>query len=69
LAKANKNSATSSTPPSSDITNPPPKRGKPGRPRRPKIGRHAGVFGDVSRWAFATVSTHNRGKRWAVNRV
>ena len=42
LAKANKNSATSSKPPSSDITNPPPKRGKPGRPRKPKIGGQPG---------------------------
>jgi len=38
LAKAQKNSATSSKPPSSDITNPPRERNKPGRPRKPKIG-------------------------------
>jgi len=42
LAKANRNSATSSKPPSSDITNPPPKRGKPGRPRKRKIGGQPG---------------------------
>lgn len=39
LAKANKNSATSSKPPSSDLTNPPPKSHRPGR--RPK--RHHGA--------------------------
>lgn len=42
LAKANKNSATSSKPPSSDITNPPPKRNRPGRPKKPKIGGQPG---------------------------
>ena len=42
LAKANKNSATSSKPPSSDITNPPPKRKKPGRPRKRKRGGQPG---------------------------
>lgn len=42
LAKAKKNSATSSKPPSSDITNPPPKRNKPGRPPRKKRGAQPG---------------------------
>ena len=42
LAKANKNSATSSKPPSSDITNPPPKRNQSGRPKKPKIGGQPG---------------------------
>ena len=42
LAKATKNSATSSKPPSSDITNPKPKRSKPGRPPKPKIGGQPG---------------------------
>lgn len=42
LAKAQKNSATSSKPPSSDITNPPPKRKKPGRPKKRKIGGQPG---------------------------
>lgn len=42
LAKAKKNSATSSKPPSSDITNPPPKRGKPGRPKKRKRGGQPG---------------------------
>jgi transposase len=42
LAKATKNSATSSKPPSSDITNPPAKRKKPGRPRKRKIGGQPG---------------------------
>jgi len=42
LAKAQKNSATSSKPPSSDITNPPPKRKKPGRPRKRKKGGQPG---------------------------
>jgi len=42
LAAAQKNSATSSKPPSSDITNPPPKRNKPGRPKKRKIGGQPG---------------------------
>ena len=42
LARANKNSATSSKPPSSDITNPPPKRKKPGRPKKRKRGGQPG---------------------------
>ncbi|KLU05514.1 hypothetical protein RISK_002146 [Rhodopirellula islandica] len=28
------------------------------------LSRYAGVFGDVSRLAFATVPAHNRGERW-----
>lgn len=42
LAKAQKNSATSSKPPSSDITNPPPKGKKPGRPPKRKKGGQPG---------------------------
>lgn len=42
LAKAQKNSATSSKPPSSDITNPPPKRKKAGRPPKRKKGGQPG---------------------------
>lgn len=42
LAKARKNSATSSKPPSSDITNPEPKRGKRGRPKKRKSGGQPG---------------------------
>ena len=42
LAKAQKNSATSSKPPSSDITNPPAKRKKRGRPRKRKKGGQPG---------------------------
>jgi transposase len=42
LAKAQKNSATSSKPPSSDLTNPPPKRQRPGRRKRPRRGAQAG---------------------------
>jgi transposase len=42
LAKAQKNSATSSKPPSSDLTNPPPKRKRPGRRKRPRRGAQAG---------------------------
>lgn len=42
LAKAKKNSATSSKPPSSDITNPPPKRKRPGRGKKRKIGGQPG---------------------------
>lgn len=42
LAKAQKNSATSSKPPSSDITNPPPKRKKSGRPKKRKRGGQPG---------------------------
>ena len=37
LAKANKDSSTSSKPPSSDIAKPKPKK-KPGRPRKPRQG-------------------------------
>jgi transposase len=42
LAKAQKNSATSSKPPSSDLTNPPPKRQRPGRRKKPRCGAQAG---------------------------
>lgn len=42
LAKAQKNSATSSQPPSSDLTNPPPKRQRPGRRKKPRRGAQAG---------------------------
>tara|TARA_B100001179_G_scaffold227698_1_gene210649 strand:+ start:113 stop:1537 length:1425 start_codon:yes stop_codon:yes gene_type:complete len=42
LAKAQKNSATSSKPPSSDITNPPAKRKKRGRPKKRKKGGQPG---------------------------
>ena len=42
LAKAKKNSANSSKPPSSDIVNPPKKPGKPGRPKKRKIGGQPG---------------------------
>ena len=42
LAKAKKNSSNSSKPPSSDITNPPPKSGKPGRPKKRKRGGQPG---------------------------
>jgi len=42
LAKATRNSSTSSKPPSSDIINPPPKRKKPGRPKKRKIGGQPG---------------------------
>ena len=42
LAKAQKNSATSSNPPSSDLTNPPPKRQRPGRRKTPRRGAQAG---------------------------
>lgn len=34
VAKGRKNSSTSSKPPSSDVVNPPPKRNKPGRPKK-----------------------------------
>ena len=42
LAKANKNSATSSKPPSSDLTNPPPKHSRPGRRSKPHHGAQPG---------------------------
>lgn len=42
LAKAKKNSANSSKPPSSDIVNPPKKPAKPGRPKKRKIGGQPG---------------------------
>ncbi len=42
LAKANKNSATSSKPPSSDLTNPPPKHPRPGRRAKPHHGAQPG---------------------------
>jgi transposase len=42
LAKANKNSATSSKPPSSDLTNPPPKHPRPGRRPNPHHGAQLG---------------------------
>lgn len=42
LAKAQKNSATSSKPPSSDLTNPPPKRQRFGRRKKPRCGAQAG---------------------------
>ncbi len=64
LAKATKNSATSSKPPSSDITNPPAKRKKPGRPRKRKIGGQPGhprhernsflAISSTSSWNIAT---------------
>ncbi|TWU43873.1 hypothetical protein Q31b_14050 [Novipirellula aureliae] len=41
LAKANKDSSTSSKPPSSDIAKPKPKK-KPGRPRKPRKGAQPG---------------------------
>lgn len=41
LAKANKDSSTSSKPPSSDIAKPNPKK-KPGRPRKPRQGGQPG---------------------------
>lgn len=41
LAKANKDSSTSSKPPSSDIAKPKPRK-KPGRPRKPRRGGQAG---------------------------
>lgn len=41
LAKANKDSSTSSKPPSSDIAKPKPKK-KPGRPRKPRQGGQPG---------------------------
>jgi len=42
LAKAQKNSATSSKPPSSDLTNPPPKRKRPGCRKTPRCGAQPG---------------------------
>ena len=42
LAKAQKNSSTSSKPPSSDLMNPPPKRQRPGRRKNPRCGAQAG---------------------------
>jgi transposase len=42
LAKAQKNSATSSKPPSSDLTNPPPKRKRPGCRKTPRRGAQPG---------------------------
>ena len=42
LAKANKKSATSSKPPSSDLTNPPPKHPRPGRRPKPHHGAQPG---------------------------
>jgi len=42
LAKAKKNSRNSSKPPSSDITNPPRKHAKPGRPKKRKRGGQPG---------------------------
>ena len=42
LAKAQKNSATSSKPPSSDLTNPPPKRKRPGCRKKPSRGAQPG---------------------------
>lgn len=42
LAKAQKNSATSSKPPSSDLTNPPPKRKRPGCCKKPRRGAQPG---------------------------
>jgi transposase len=42
LAKAQKNSSTSSKPPSSDLTNPPPKRQRPGRRKKPRCGAQPG---------------------------
>lgn len=42
LAKARKDSSTSSKPPSSDITNPQPKQAKPGRRRKPRQGGQPG---------------------------
>lgn len=42
LAKAQKNSATSSKPPSSDLIHPPPKRQRSGRRKNPRCGAQAG---------------------------
>lgn len=42
LAKAKKNSATSSKPPSSDLTNPRPKHQRPGRRKKPRRGAQPG---------------------------
>jgi transposase len=42
LAKAQKNSATSSKPPSSDLTNPPAKRKRPGCRKKPHCGAQPG---------------------------
>lgn len=42
LAKAQKNSSTSAKPPSSDLTNPPPKRQRPGRRKKPRCGAQPG---------------------------
>ena len=42
LAAANKNSSNSSKPPSSDITKPPIKHAKPGRPKKRTIGGQKG---------------------------
>ena len=42
LAKAKKDSSTSSKPPSSDITKPKPKRKKPGRRKKPRQGGQPG---------------------------
>lgn len=42
LAKAKKDSSTSSKPPSSDITKPKPKQSKPGRRRKPRKGAQPG---------------------------
>lgn len=42
LAKAHKNSATSSKPPASDLTNPPPKHPRPGRRSQPHHGAQPG---------------------------
>ncbi len=42
LAKARKNSETSSKPPSSDVVNPKPKNKKPGRPKKRKRGGQPG---------------------------
>lgn len=42
LAAANKNSRNSSKPPSSDITKPPTKHAKPGRPKKRRIGGQKG---------------------------
>jgi hypothetical protein len=42
IARLKKNSSTSSKPPSSDIVKPPKRTGKPGRPKKRKIGGQPG---------------------------
>ena len=49
LAKARKNSETSSKPPSSDVVNPKPKNKKPGRPKKRKRGGNRGILGTNGR--------------------